>query len=193
MKKKIPGTLYEFEDPCKHELEQWLVIDHRLRDVEKALTKIHRSIGRARKHRVTSKDESIAIRSYYCFAAVTYLRCFSSGRHRRLSIQEIPNLTQTNISTHDDVRDIRNTYLAHTVDDKESHEVFLKAPPGKAIDSFNTVGFVMICDSKRGLRNFMNLVGNVRNHVSSQTERVGDVIAVRFFGEGASWRHRHKS
>ena len=186
--KRSQARIREFDDPRKRELEGWLVIDHRLREVEEALERVHKSLGKARKVRRDIAGASGTTRSDYCFAAVTYMRCFSPGRHRRLSINDIPRLTAKNLKTHTDIRELRNTFFAHAVADQEGEHVYLRSLPGKPIDGFAVISVVLLCDTKQGVRGFMNLVAKVRKYVQAQATNVGDKMAARFFGAGASWQ-----
>jgi hypothetical protein len=186
--KRPPYSIAEFDDPHKRELEEWLVLDHRLREVEEALWLVHGSLGRSRKSKVVPAGSTISTRSHYCFAAITYMRCFSSGRYRRLHIEAIPGLTATNLETHTAIREIRNTFFAHAVADQEGEHVYLHAPAGGGVNGFATLSVVLLCDSKATVRNFLNLVAKVRKFVSRRTAEVGDKIAKRFFGSSASWQ-----
>lgn len=190
--KRPPYSMAEFDDPHKRELEEWLVLDHRLREVEQALKLVHHSLGRARKSRVVPTGSATSTRSNYCFAAITYMRCFSSGRCRRLRIEAIPDLTATNLETHAGIKEIRNTFFAHAVADQEGEHVYLHAPIGRSFNGFATISVVLLCDSKQTVRNFMNLVAKVPKFVLSRTEEVGDKIATRIFGPGSSWQELSK-
>lgn len=186
-------VMYDFDDHDKPELERWLVLEHRLCEVEEALRQVHRNLGKSRKSRRNVSDSGISTRSNYCFAAVTYMRCFSAGRHRHLSIDSIPGLTAKNAETHSHVRELRNKFFAHAVADQEGEDVYLHSPSvGEPINGFGVMSIVMLCDSKQGVRSFINLVSRVRKHVLAQSELVGDKIASRFFGPGASWQKLSK-
>ncbi|MDL5367299.1 hypothetical protein QSH18_16950 [Xanthomonas sp. NCPPB 2654] len=186
--KRPPYSITEFDDTHKRELEEWLLLDHRLREVDQALKLVHSSLGRARNSRVARIGSTTSTRSNYCFAVITYMRCFSPGRYRRLRIESISDLTPTNLETHAGIRTIRNTFFAHAVADEEGEHIYLHAPIGGSINGFATISVVLLCDSKQTVRNFMNLVAKVRKFVLSRVEEVGDKIATRFFGPGASWK-----
>lgn len=187
--KRSRKVLVKFEDGSKRELERWLLIDHRLREIAESLNEVHRSMGRTRRIKSAGQESVALIRSHYCFAAVTYMRCFSGGRHRKLSIDSIPGITAKNLETHMHVREIRNTFFAHAVADEEAEHVFLLAPEeGKTVTRFGVISIVMLSDSKQRVRDFMRLVAKVRKYVETQSEILGDRIASRFFGKGASWR-----
>lgn len=186
---KLKPTYFEFEHPKKIELEEWLVVEDRLKEVTESLESVHKKMGRSRK--IRRVKEPTSVRPEYCFAVVTYMRCFAHGRNRRLSIDKIPGLTRTNAETHDGIRDLRNRFFAHAVDDHEGATVYLFAEPGqKRISGLTSLHIVLSSDSLQGVRNFMNLLAKVRLFVSLQINRVGDEIAQTYFGGGSTWKER---
>jgi hypothetical protein len=189
--RKPAGTLFEFQHKRKAELEAWLVTEARLNEVCEALAEL-KSIMAANPRTAVSPPLqpgfALRIRSLYCFAAITYIRCFSTGRRASLSIAEVQNLTPRNRALHESVRLMRNQHLAHAVADNEGSYVYLHAKPHeKSPSRFNVINVVLVSGNLAEIRQFLSLVKKVRTFVRTQAEHAGNEVARSVFGSRATW------
>lgn len=186
-KRRYSGSLIQFSHSRKSEVEELLVIDDRLREVEAALK--HFLKMAPAQHSSTNERKSTISRSLYCFAAITYARCFSSGRRRTLKIDDFFTLSDGDRKLHEEIRQLRNQFFAHAVSaDQEDAYLFLHASDGEGDPSgFVIAQVVMVGDNNETVREFLSLVEKVRSHLAVQIAEVGDQVAVACFGPGATW------
>lgn len=190
-KRKQKEQLFEFSHKRKGELEGWLMIDGRLDEVCEALdalTVILRDWSRQTVSPPLAEGVAIQIRSLYCFAAITYIRCFSSGRRPRLDIAQVRTVTAKDRELHEDIRTMRNQYLAHAVADEEGAHVYLHAKPEERKPTgFLVLAVALASDGRPAIRRFAALSRKVRAFVRRCVASAGNDIARAFLGPGATW------
>lgn len=168
-KRKQKEQLFEFSHKRKGELEDWLTIEGRLDEVCEALdalTVILRDWFRQTVSPPLAEGVAVQIRSLYCFAAITYIRCFSSGRRPRLDIAQVRTVTAKDRELHEDIRTMRNQYLAHAVADEEGAHVYLHAKPEERKPTgFLVLAVALASDGRPAIRRFAALSRKVRAFV----------------------------
>lgn len=183
------GTIFHFTHHRKAEVEELLITDGRLEEVQDALRQFLKLVPNREQHWESEQPDSLYPRSLYCFAAITYARCFASGRRKKLEIDDIVSLTQKDRELHESVRRLRNQYFAHAVADEEGAHVLLYAKPGEKDPSgFTVMQVVLMGDSNSTARRFLSLVGKIRKHVQLRIADAGDEIAKAHFGASATWQ-----
>jgi hypothetical protein len=184
--KKRKDILFEFQHKRKAELEAWLVMEARLDEVIEALETLPERLTWSPKTRTSPPlptGHSIRVRSLYCFAAVTYIRCFATGRRSRLGISQVPNVTAKDLVLHESIRLMRNQHLAHAVADEEGAHIYLHAKPHERAPSrFNVFNVILASENKATIRRFAVLAKKVRAFVRTRIAAAGDEIAQSFFG-----------
>ncbi len=187
---KLLPRLQPFRHQRERELANWLTLEHRLAEVEKALEMLLPLLAQAEPASAKGKeaDASLLVRSLYCFAVVTYVRCFNSGRRQRLKIDDMTGVGRRQRELHDSIVATRNRHLAHAVDDEEETYIFLCRDPGKIeLKGFHVLSVVLASDSLVTARRFLALVRRIRRYTNREASRVGDEVARTFFRRNAKW------
>lgn len=183
-------TALEFEHPLKASLERWLLLEGRLSEVERALLLLIENFDSATKVGPEIEmlpDKSSLVRPLYCFAVVTYMRCFGGGRRAPLKIDEVPNISERNRKVHEDIRLLRNHHYAHAVSDEEgAHVLAIPLQPGIRA-GFAVFEVVLAGPSEPDLKAFIALVRKIRRFVRVQEREVGNRLARATFGPTAKW------
>lgn len=180
-----------FEHQLKPELERWLILAARLKEVCQALTSVTELLvrGGSRRTEIALGERDIQlVRSLYCFAVITYIRCFATGRRRGLNISDVRGLSPQNLETHEDVRTLRNHHFAHPVADEEEALVLIVRPHGSRRAGFRVFDTVLASSSSSDVRRFASLVRKVARHVELKEHLTGDALAQAIFGAQARWR-----
>jgi len=181
------GTIMEFSHRRKAEVQELLINDDRLREVEHALKEFLKCIS-TEQHSRESHLKSLYARCLYCFATVTYSRCFSSGRRKKLRIGDVAALTDRDRELHENVRRLRNQFFAHAVSDEEDARVLLHAKGlSEEPNGFVVMQVVLMGDGHETAQQFLSLVRKVRAHLASRISEAGDEMAKAFFGPDATW------
>jgi hypothetical protein len=183
-------ALVEFTHPRKPALEELLLIDHNLEEVVRSIEELLSVLGRRKVSASITTSQSITARSLYCFAAISYMRCFAPGYRTRLEISKIPHLSFLDRRLHDNIRAIRNKYLAHAINsDHEGTHLFLVAPNRNAeATHFTILNAILVSDSRATLGRFIRLVGKVRKYIQTRVTTLGNEVARDVFGPRATWR-----
>jgi hypothetical protein len=189
--------LSDFAHPRQAELCELLTVEGRLNEVTEALIALEKSLGSmSKKNSVASHEpyNSMHVRSLYCFAVITYIRCFTSGRRPTLDIAQVANLTPKQISLHERLRVVRNQHLAHAVVWEEEAHVYLRGgskdqPP----NGFHIIQAVLASDGPQEIRSFRTLVAKVKTHIHRRITAIGDEVARSFFGSKARWEKLTKA
>lgn len=179
-----------FEHPLKAPLERWLLLSNRLAEVGESLVQLDELFSGAKKHRkdIDMPSEAVRqIRPLYCFAVVTYVRCFGGGRRQPLQISDVPQLTVRDLQTHEDVRTLRNHHFAHAVLDEEGAHIIAIPPQAGLKGGFVVHDIVLASAGAKDIRAFLKLVRKVRRFVKSKGAQAGDDLARAIFGPGATW------
>lgn len=189
-KRENSGSIVPFSHRRKAEVEELLTIDSRLKEVEDALAKFIELVENRQRGPQDADPSNLYARSLYCFAAVTYSRCFSSGCRQRLKLDDILTLTDRDREFHEAVRHLRNQHFAHAVTDKyEGTQVFLHIKPSEQEPSgFVTAYAVLTGADSTTVHRFLTLIRKVRVYLSERTATAGDEMAKAMFGETATWR-----
>ena len=183
------GKIAHFSHPRKAEIEELLITDGRLQEVEDALKQFLKLAANRKRQWETFTPESLYDRSLYCFAVITYSRCFASGRRKKLEIGDVGNLTDRDRELHESIRRLRNQYFAHAVADEEGAHVFLSTKPTEdKLSGFTVMHVVLVGDNNTTARRFLSLVRKIRAYLAKRISNVGDEMAKVFFGKSATWR-----
>jgi len=180
--------LLEFKSAAKSEVEAWLTIENNFSSVISSLQRLLTIVGKGRGQEIEHRDKSLVV-PLYVYAVTWYLRCFATGRRARLSIEEIPGLSETDRKTHEQIRILRNHHFAHAVTNK--HEgtyvhLIVSDDKGKAL-GFKWFYVTLASDSRQDLQRFLRLAQKVLAHARVRTRVVADPFARSFFGAEASW------
>lgn len=184
--------LQPFYHPRERDLARWITLDGRLSEVEASLALLLTNLDVMPSGPTHVKDggPSILVRSLYCFAVVTYVRCFNTGRRLQLKIQDIPGLGRRQIELHNELVAVRNRHLAHAVSNEEEAYIFLLREKGKVeLKGFHVFHSVLASDSPATIRRFIALVKRVRRFVYATVCQVGDEVARTYFSERAKWKN----
>ena len=168
-RQKLPKpAAQEFEHQLKPELERWLILAARLREVREALTHVSELFvkgGPRRKKMLLQGKEIRLVRALYCFAVVTYIRCFATGRRRGLKISDVHGLSARDLETHEDIHVLRNKHFAHPVADEEGASILIIQPRGSRGAGFAVASSVLASSSPEDVRRFTSLVRRVARHI----------------------------
>ncbi|RYX80152.1 hypothetical protein EON83_29855 [bacterium] len=182
---------FDFKHPSKEALAELSILDGRLVEVEQALERLLPALGHLTPVGKSGGDkfDALLVRSLYCFAVVTYIRCFNSGKRLTLKISEIKGLTQNQLIFHERLRGIRNQHLAHAVSEEEAAHIYVIADAGtKCPIGFRVQNGVLASDGERDVKRMIALVKKVRKHVHMRSFQFGDEIAKAVFGPKAKWK-----
>lgn len=174
----------------KSAVENWLIFGARLDEVERAmkdLTAIYLTAGRKRPFLDVTEEKVALVRPLYCFAVVTYTRCFGSGRRPPLKIDDIPQLTARNRQAHDDASRLRNKHFAHAVADEEGASVLFIPRQGNLEAGFAVYGVTLATPDIVGVKSFLALVRKVRRFVARKEHEAGNALARAILGSKATW------
>lgn len=191
-KRDFLPRLQPFHHPRERELARWITLDGRLSEVEASLEVLLTKLDAMPSGPAHVKDggPSILVRSLYCFAVVTYVRCFNKGRRLQLKIQDIPGLGRRQVELHNELVAVRNQHLAHAVSNEEEAYIFLLRDKGEVeLKGFHVLHSVLASDSPATIRRFIALVKRVRKHVFATVCEVGDEVARTFFSQRAKWKN----
>jgi hypothetical protein len=182
---------FDFKHPEKDVLADLSIIDGRLAEVEQALERLFLALGHLTPIETPGDHafDAVLVRSLYCFAVVTYIRCFNSGKRLTLRISDIEGLTQSQVNIHERLRGIRNQHLAHAVSAEEVAHIYVVT----AVGTGNPIGFhvqngVLASDGERDVERMLALVKKVRKHVHKRAFKLGDEIARAVLGPKARWK-----
>ena len=184
--------LQPFRHPRERELARWITMDGRLSEVEASLELLLTNLDAMPPGPTHVKDggPSILVRSLYCFAVITYVRCFNKGRRLQLKIQDIPGLGRRQVELHGELVAVRNQHLAHAVSNEEEAYIFLRRDKGKVeLKGFHVLHTVLASDNSAKIRRFIALVKRVRRYVFATVCQVGDEVARTFFSQRAKWKN----
>jgi hypothetical protein len=186
----IPGWS-AIEHPSQDRLAAMLTVDGRLAEVEAAferLIEVLRVMG-PRGNADGQSYDALMGRSLYCFAVVTYVRCFNTGKRPALKIADVEGVTPRQLKLHDLMRQIRNQHLAHAVSEEEAAHIYMvqSAQDGRPT-GFHVLNAVLSSGGLEEARKMVSLVRKVRKHVQRRIRALGDDVAKAFFGPRASWR-----
>lgn len=190
-KRTVKFRAFEFDHPLKPSLERWILLDSRLAEVEKSLALLlgHYTAASWRGKFINMSDGGQELmRPLYCFAVVTYVRCFGGGRRQPLRISDVPRLSTRDLHIHEDVRTLRNHHFAHAVADEEGAHLLAVPQQSRIGPGFALYNVVLAGPGLSRLRAFLSLVRKVRRYVKTKEEQAGNQIAMSIFGPKATWR-----
>jgi hypothetical protein len=173
-------------------LERWILTSARLSEVLESLGQVLqilvRNGSRRREVAVDAKDIRL-VRALYCFAVVTYMRCFTTGRRESLTIEEVRAVTPRDLALHEKIRRLRNKHFAHAVDDEEGATVLVvKKDAASRVVGFHIFSVVLASDTAPEVRRFMVLARKVARHASRNETVAGNALAAAVFGKGKRWK-----
>jgi hypothetical protein len=186
-------TALSFEHRLKPELERWLILAARLKEVREALSFVTELLAKGSSRRkeieLDGKDIQL-VRGLYCFAVVTYIRCFATGRRRGLNIADVNGLTPIDLETHAAIHMLRNRHFAHPVADEEGASVLIVQSRGSRHAGFAVFNVVLASSSSGDVRRFTALVRKVARYVELKENAAGDALAQATFGRQARRKQR---
>jgi hypothetical protein len=171
-------------------LENWLILGSRLREIEEVLDRlvsIYAAAGKKRPILDVPAEKGALMRPLYCFAVVTYVRCFGGGRRPPLRIDDVPRLTARNRQAHDEASRLRNKHFAHAVADEEGAQILAIPPQGIHKAGFAVHEVTLSSPNLVGLREFLGLVRKVRRFAKRKEHEVGNVLAKAILGPSSTW------
>jgi hypothetical protein len=181
----------EFKHPRQAELSELLTLEGRLSEVAQALGALETTLGKMSPVGSGLNREpydSLSVRSLYCFAVVTYIRCFTTGRRQTLEIANVPRIGKRQLELHRRIRAVRNQHLAHAVVWEEAAHVYLRvAEDDNKPYAFHVIQAVLASDGPEEIRKFRALVARVRAHVLTRVAAIGNEVARDIFGPKAKW------
>lgn len=178
-----------FAHTLKPQLEHWLILGGRLREVEQAVARVVDIYATARNGRAleVSIEKIPLIRPLYCFSVVTYMRCFGGGRRPPLKIEDIPQLTARDRQTHEEASRLRNKHFAHAVSDEEGASILAIPPQGNLKAGFVVFEVTIATPNVAGVKASLSLVRKVQRFVVRKEHEAGDALAQAILGPKATW------
>ncbi len=188
MAKKLRA--WDFEHPRKEFLQELLSVAHSLEGAADAVAFLKSRAQRGKIRKAKDESEFLIEISVYWYAVMSYMRCFTTGRHSRLDINAISKVTKAQREFHQSLREVRNKYIAHpTGHPFEGAMILLHATTeSEHPNRFVSFHAKLSGETGRNLGIFARLLDCVLNHVHAQIEKVGDEIAVQYLGQDATWK-----
>ena len=182
---------WDFQHPRKVFLQELLSAAHSLEDAASAVAYLQKVVQRGAKVReIKDHSQSLVEMSMYWFAVMSYMRCFTTGRHSRIDINAVAMVTKAQRDLHGTLRDVRNKYIAHPTGDRfEGGSILLHGPAGSdRPTSFMSLHAKLSGETHGTLAVFARLINRVLDYVHHKIDEAGDEIARHYFGEKATWK-----
>jgi len=177
---------FTFSHPLKEELERFLSLQGDLRRAKNAIQFL---IGQP----PLFQESGVVASALYTQALVSYVRCFTSGRRKGLTLEIFAGKPELLVK-HQDIKGIRDKHVAHPVDNLERWDVLVAArgETGKAV-GLGIHSWFFVSAATDELRSFLQLIMFVERWIKSRIQEVGDSLAKVVIGPRATWRSAQRA
>lgn len=185
MKKHLHA--FGFNHPTKAELERLLAIQA---DLQTAIRCLQMLVPPSK----LMRDAGVIGMALHTQALVSYVRCFTSGRRKGLSADDIYSGKPELMDVHNDIKGLRDKHVAHSVSDHEYCSVLVAAKDETSPAQGLGVRYWFFAggDDKH-MQRFLKLAEFAHKTVKAKSNLTGNELAKLLMGRRATWRRAQLS
>jgi hypothetical protein len=180
MKKRLRP--FGFDHSLKSELERLLTIQA---DLGRAIRSLQMLVPPSK----LLQEAGIIGMALHTQALVSYVRCFTSGKRKGLSAEQVYAAEPELLTLHAQIKALRDKHVAHAVGDDEHCAVLVAAADENSPARGLGVRYWFFAGGDdRHMKRFLRLTEVASRHVSAKISRTGDELARLLLGSRATWK-----